>query len=599
MSDILDQALGYLQRGWSVIPIHRKTKRPTLNWSEFCDRLPTEEEVRSWWKQWPTANIAVICGEISGVVVVDVDPGHGGKVEPLQRDYPTGLVAKTGGGGWHLFYRRPKGSIVKNATNIRPGVDIRGDRGYVVVPGSIHKSGQSYEWLREDEPAMCPAWVYEKENVEEFRVSSDDNWLSSTLRGVGLGDRNNAMTRLAGYFVSKNMPRDVIEEMLHLWRTRVEDPASLTNEEISRTVSHAYRNYKRGEPTGDAEHKMAMPMRFQMWALQHHSDNVRWLVEDWWPESSIGLAVSEPGLFKTWMLFDLAVSVATGCPFLGKYPVARQGPTVVVQQEDYSVDITSRITKITESKAPGEHSANGDSWEGRFVNPPVWVYGNRDFRFDSPDLDDWFDDVVAEIVKETGQRPALLTIDPLYATVDVDDYLAKAVPHMSRVKDWRDKHGTAVIIAHHTRKSMGGDWSRMDTYGSVFIDAFLESGWQFRRPRADMEGDLVIVRHHKRTGNPPPLLMKFDLDNYVAELSEIDDGNKTDEDAENTKLEHDVFELLIKKGALTKYAIRKTLDMHDRKVRRALAALKKGGKARETEDGKKWRALDQPEVDFS
>lgn len=586
-SGTLELALAYLARGWSIIPIHRGTKRPCVEWREFCRRLPTEQEVRSWWTQWPDANIALICGKISGLVAVDVDPRHGGKVEPILKEWPTALISKTGGGGWHLFYTNPPGVTVQNRTNIRPGVDIRGEGGYVVLPGSTHESGKVYEWKRDDQPEPCPKWVYER--LEETHVPAADNWLSDTLRGVPKGQRNEAMTRLAGYLISKQIPRDVVLEMLLLWRTRVEEPQTLSDDEIERTVSHAHRNYRRGDA---ADTKMALPLRFHLWALQHHTDTVRWLVEDWWPQSSVGLAVSEPGLYKTWMLFDLAVSVATGKPFLGQYPVQQQGPAIVVQQEDYSVDITARLSRIAESKMPSKHGFKDESWYGNVLNPDLYIYPNRDFRFDSPDLDQWCDDAVAKVEQETGRRPVLITIDPLYATVDVDDYLAKAVPHMSRVKDWRDKHGVAVIIAHHTRKTQTGDWSRLDTYGSVFIDAFLESGWQFRKPKNGMDGDLVIIRHHKRTGNPPPLLMKFDIDNYTAELSEV--GDEDEQDTGN--LEHDVFELLLRKGPLSRYGIRQALDVHDRKVQKALDALAKAGRAKLR--GKKWAALDQPEVTF-
>ena len=67
----LNHALEYLERGWSVIPIKPKGKRPAIRWLEYQKRLPTEDEVTQWWTQWEDYDIALVTGEVSGVVVVD------------------------------------------------------------------------------------------------------------------------------------------------------------------------------------------------------------------------------------------------------------------------------------------------------------------------------------------------------------------------------------------------------------------------------------------------------------------------------------------------------------------------------------------------
>ena len=67
----------------------------------------------------------------------------------------------------------------------------------------------------------------------------------------------------------------------------------------------------------------------------HGGNQVSWLVQDWLPEATIGFVVAPPGSSKTWLAFDMAVSVAAGAPFLGEYPVQRTGPVLVIQQEDF------------------------------------------------------------------------------------------------------------------------------------------------------------------------------------------------------------------------------------------------------------------------
>jgi len=58
---IIDAALEYLDRGFSVIPVKRTDKRPYVRWEEFQHRLPTADEIEHWWSSRPDANVAIIC----------------------------------------------------------------------------------------------------------------------------------------------------------------------------------------------------------------------------------------------------------------------------------------------------------------------------------------------------------------------------------------------------------------------------------------------------------------------------------------------------------------------------------------------------------
>jgi hypothetical protein len=78
-SQKLTAALGYLARGWSVVPVAVRGKRPIVRWQTFEERHPTEAEVRGWFERWPAANVAVVTGAICDIVVLDVDPSHGGE----------------------------------------------------------------------------------------------------------------------------------------------------------------------------------------------------------------------------------------------------------------------------------------------------------------------------------------------------------------------------------------------------------------------------------------------------------------------------------------------------------------------------------------
>ncbi|MGH9182027.1 MAG: bifunctional DNA primase/polymerase, partial [Acidimicrobiales bacterium] len=93
-----------------------------------------------WWGHWPAAGVGIVTGTRSGIVVVDVDPAHGGNdsLSSLQEagvGLPRTLYARTGGGGWHLFYAAPEAPVANSIGRLGrrelPGIDLRGEDGYV------------------------------------------------------------------------------------------------------------------------------------------------------------------------------------------------------------------------------------------------------------------------------------------------------------------------------------------------------------------------------------------------------------------------------------------------------------------------------------
>ena len=165
--DLLKAALSYARAGYPVVPGHsvasddqctcgRKQcgspgKRPRIR--KWPKRATTDEAtIRSWWRRWPSANVCIATGEASGVVVLDVDPRHDGEASlKVLIEADDGLLetptSRTGGGGYHFFFQHPGGRLA-NKVNVLPGIDIRGDGGYVVAPPSIHVSGEVYSWIR-------------------------------------------------------------------------------------------------------------------------------------------------------------------------------------------------------------------------------------------------------------------------------------------------------------------------------------------------------------------------------------------------------------------------------------------------------------------
>lgn len=140
----LKAALYYKQNlGYSVIPVGL-LKKPLIEWKEFQNRLPTDEEIVKWWTKTPDANIGVVTGKISGVIVIDIDSQDA--VTEAEKYFP--ITPKTVRSrtprGMHLWFTWP-GFEVENRAGFLPGCDIRGDGGYVVVPPSQNSTGR-YTW---------------------------------------------------------------------------------------------------------------------------------------------------------------------------------------------------------------------------------------------------------------------------------------------------------------------------------------------------------------------------------------------------------------------------------------------------------------------
>lgn len=240
----LDHALKYLAQGWSVIPIKPGTKLPALaSWLEYQKRLPTEEEVNRWWKKWPKANIALVCGEVSGVIVVDIDPKSGGTTEGLEL-HPT-LCSRTGGGGQHIFYKWNK-DLIGAKVGIKAGIDIRSEASYVVIPPSLHASGNTYEWINEGEtPADPPKWLYREQDTRQLT-----DWQKFFAENKGVGIRNDSAAKLAGKIINELSPEmwDTLGWPLFKQWNKEHNSPSLPEKELKTTWDSIKKKHIKNNP---------------------------------------------------------------------------------------------------------------------------------------------------------------------------------------------------------------------------------------------------------------------------------------------------------------------------------------------------------------
>lgn len=213
MSEQLDAALEYADFGWHVFPCTPNDKLP-LTEHGFKEATTEVEVIKAWWKKWPTANLGVATGAVSKFFVVDVDvkdgaPGLSSLAE-LKRQYgdlPTTATTKTWSGGNHFLFDYSPG--IRNRAGILPGIDVRGDGGYIVVPPS-QVNGHAYEWMREGEIAVPPGWLVNLivgKRQDGNKSESGIDW-EGLRDGVEQGQRNDQLFRYAASLRAKSIPFD-------------------------------------------------------------------------------------------------------------------------------------------------------------------------------------------------------------------------------------------------------------------------------------------------------------------------------------------------------------------------------------------------------
>ncbi|HUN53991.1 MAG TPA: bifunctional DNA primase/polymerase [Smithella sp.] len=141
-------ALNYAgENNFSIIPL-QKNKKPYIQWAVYQHRKATAGEIKAWWSKWPHAMLGIVTGQISGLFVVDCDTQEG--FDAVQELLPDSLnipTARTPRGGWHFYFQYPADSKLSVQAGIMPGVDIRGEGGYIVAAPSMNGNGRGYEWL--------------------------------------------------------------------------------------------------------------------------------------------------------------------------------------------------------------------------------------------------------------------------------------------------------------------------------------------------------------------------------------------------------------------------------------------------------------------
>lgn len=592
---IKELAMDYVDSGWSVLPVKPEEKRPYMtNWLQYMHTRATADTVSNWFSTLSGAGIGVVTGKISNIIVLDVENYCKIPIEELLQKYPTQMYSRTGSGGYHLFYQYPTGvSKVSNRVGLFEGADLRADGGFIVLPPTVHPSGGKYEWIKRGIPSVFPVALLDLESKPTIQ---NEGWITEALRGVSEGGRNDTCARLAGYFFKKGINADVVEAMLLEWNERNDPPLPIkevrtTIKSIERSHVSDISGFTRVEFEEDytEEEKQSTfdVMKMTDYIKGYGGDGVSWLVSDWLPDQSITFLISPPESYKTWILLDLAVSVAAGVPFLGKYKVNSKGSTLIIQQEDSHSGLTDRLALIMEQKLGLATNIDGDSWQiPTLPDLPIYIHPSRMLRFDDKKVLEELEKQIAEI------RPKVIMIDPLYSTTQsADNYMSDLAGKMMVLKEWRDKYGCSFVIAHHSKKNLDPDsTAREDSWGSQFLNAFLEAGWQIRRNPKLAQNEVIVRRHSKVMGNQKPVSLTFDISTKYPMKYQVTTRGYEIAPAGETRqpAQADLLELL-RNGDMTQADIANTTGKGRSTISRQIRQLEASGFVEKMPDGK-WHA---------
>ncbi len=220
-SELLEAALGYARQGWRVFPLHTPVNAGCSCSDADCtkvgkhprtrkglkDATTDEQQVRRWWSKWPDANIGVLTGQESGLLVVDADD-KGGRTGSANLaalasayDCPIDTMTVRTGSGVHFYLAQPGYAIKNSLSRVADGVDVRAEGGYVVAAPSLHANGKRYE-VQDDKPlAEVPDWLLEAMTAKTKKARAqqmgegEQNPLTE-FPIVKEGERNDTLHRL-------------------------------------------------------------------------------------------------------------------------------------------------------------------------------------------------------------------------------------------------------------------------------------------------------------------------------------------------------------------------------------------------------------------
>ena len=459
----------YQKRGFSVIPV-RQNKKPYIKWEKYQSEKAGSGQIKTWWDKWPSANIGIVTGKVSGIDVVDCDSEKGrDALKEFLSDSLVVPISKTPR-GWHYFFKHSPG--LSNSVRVIADCDLRTTGGYVVVPPSKNEAGKAYAWMdgfsiAKVDLAAMPDMLFDI--LQAGAMQNPKNPSDFKQLQVGdfkQGDRDQALFHLANVLVKGGMSDENIRKYLHFFALHCDPPFS-EKEALIKIESAKKRNPKNEAKI--VKESIVMTKKFCEFRVSENEE----LLFPWLKGSSVNLISGWRGSGKTWFALGILDAVTSGKPF-GAWECGKSVPCLYLDGEMVVQDLQERL------KALKLHTDREN---------PLFVYSNDHASQKGSSRANLFSESWRNEMKSIliAKEIKLWVVDNLAS-------LAGGVDE-NATKDWYPINqwllelrfaGISTIMLHHTNKSgqQRGTSSREDNLDTSIIlkqpaDYLAEQGARF------------------------------------------------------------------------------------------------------------------------
>jgi len=288
----------------------------------------------------------------------------------------------------------------------------------------------------------------------------------------------------------------------------------------------------------------------------------RWLIDQLWGASAVGVIGGAPKCSKTWLALDMSLSVATGTACLDRYEVPLPGPVLVYLAEDSLPIVRERVEGIARHR-----NLRLDSVPLHVITAPVLRLDREPHRTQ-----------LLETAKRL--RPRLLLLDPLVRIHGIDENRAAEVAELlAYFRSLQRQLDLSVVLVHHTRKNgAGGTAAGLGLRGSGDIHAFGDSNLYLRRSG---DGLMLSSEHRAAAAARSVYLELVTSDTQTTHLAVTADVGKEQQRDIQTR----VLDLLGESRVLTRAKLRETLSVKNERLGQALENLQQAGRISRTPTG--------------
>lgn len=231
-----------------------------------------------------------------------------------------------------------------------------------------------------------------------------------------------------------------------------------------------------------------------------------WTVKNFWMKRSHGIVAGEPKSFKSTLVMDMALSIASGEPFLGKHPVHEPGPVLYIQNENAHWIMKDRFEKMLVNKGlVGKIHRSQDKLRVEFPPEiPFYMINQQSFMLSNPEHQEYLEETIKSM------KPQLVVLDPLYLMFDGD---VASAGDLFPVLQWllylKNEYNCGICVIHHYNKNGESKRGGQRMLGSTTLHGWIESAWYLSSIPSEEGEDAEVTMEREFRG--AGLHQKIDL----------------------------------------------------------------------------------------